>query len=97
MSSESGAEKDGRVMEDPSGCLADKTANLSTRPSRIRKGEDRIRDFPLGIIIAGLHRLVKREPTYQNLPRVLSFVNRAPSYGFTFVESVSATRQPDSP
>ena len=46
MSSESGSKEDGSVMEDPSGCLADKTANLSTRPSR-PEGEHRIGDLPL--------------------------------------------------
>jgi hypothetical protein len=38
----------GGVREDPSGCLVDKTASLSTRPSQIReRGINRIRDFPL--------------------------------------------------
>src|ERR1700730_12631134 len=50
MSSESGSKEDGSVMEDPSGCLADKNANLSTRPFRIRRGDHRIRDFPLKVI-----------------------------------------------
>jgi hypothetical protein len=65
MSSESGSKEGGSVMEDPSGCLADKTANLSTRPSRIRKENTGSETCPLGIIIAGLHELVKRGRTWQ--------------------------------
>ena len=61
-SQRAGAEKDG-VMKEPSGCLADKTANLSTRPSRIRKrGSNQIRHFPLGSYYCRA-RSVGQEPT----------------------------------
>src|SRR5215813_12797857 len=51
----------GWPREDPLGCLADSTANLSTRPSRIR-GEVSTgsETCPMAIIIAGPNLLVKR-------------------------------------
>ena len=61
VSSENGAEKDGRVRkENLRGYLADSTATYRRDHLESGGGFNRIRDLPMVIIIAGPNLLVKR-------------------------------------